>query len=153
MRFQREIATPELIEELKPLFEKHYLEIAHYQDIPLDPDYDQYVKVEGTGCLRVFTAREFIDNAEHLVGYCIFFIRPNLHYKSSLQASQDVLFIHPSFRSLGFGAKFLSFCDDELRKEGAQAVYHHVKEAHNFGPLLKKLGYQLVDLIYARRLD
>lgn len=153
MRFQRETLTFSLFEEMKPLLVKHFHEIAHYQDIVLDPAIDQYIAMEKCGALRVFTAREFVDGTEMLAGYCIFFIRPNLHYQSSLQASQDILFVHPAFRHAGFGKKFISFCDDELKKERVQAVYHHVKKAHNFGPLLESLGYQLVDLIYSRRLD
>lgn len=153
MRFQRETLTPSLFEEMKPLLEKHFKEIAHYQDIALDPAIDQYLAMEKCGALRVFTAREFVDGIEMLAGYCIFFIRHNLHYKQSLQASQDIIFIHPAFRNAGFGTKFISFCDEELRKEGVQVVYHHVKTAHNFGPLLERLDYQLVDLIYGRRLD
>lgn len=150
MRFQREIATPDFCDELKPLLQKHYLEIAHYQDIPLDPDFGQYVKSEEIGMLRCFTAR---DETSKLCGYAIFFVRKNLHYRSSLQAVQDILFLSPEHRNAGFGARFISFCDSELKKESVQAVYHHVKEAHNFGPLLEKIGYKLVDLIYARRLD
>lgn len=153
MRFQRETLTPALYDELKPLLEKHFHEIAHYQDIPLDPAIEQYLSIEKMGALRVFTCREFVDYEETLIGYAVFFVRPNLHYKNSLQASQDILFIHHAFRHAGFGAKFLSYCDGELKKEGVQVVYHHVKQAHNFGPLLERLGYELVDLIYGRRLD
>ncbi len=133
---------------MKPLLEKHYKEIAHYSDIELDPDYDAYVKMESMGAVRVFTAR---DDAGILVGYAIFFVRYNIHYKKSLQAHQDILFVDPARR--GIGAKLIQWSDEQLRAEGVQAVYHHVKSAHNFGPLLERIGYQLVDLIYARRLD
>lgn len=153
MRFQRETLTHSLYEEMKPLLEKHFHEIAHYQDIPLDPAIDQYLMLEKCGALRVYTCRALVDKIETLVGYCLFFVKANLHYKTSLQAAQDILFVHPSFRNIGFGEKFLSYCDDELQKERVQVVYHHVKQAHNFGPLLEKLGYALVDLIYGRRLD
>lgn len=150
MKFQRETATPEFCEELKPLLSKHYLEIAHYQDIPLDPAFDQYCALEKAGALRVFTCR---DETSRLIGYCIFFVKHNLHYQGSLQAVQDILFIDPEFRNAGFGARFIDFCDSQLRSEGVQVSYHHVKKAHNFGPLLEKLGYLEVDLIFGRRLD
>jgi hypothetical protein len=150
MRFQREILTKDLCAELGPLLEKHYLEIAHYQDIPLDPDFDQYIRMEDIGLVRCFTVR---DGNGELKGYAIFFVKKNIHYKSSLQASQDVIFLDQECRKTGQGAKFIDYCDHMLKLENAQAVYHHVKEAHNFGPLLEKLGYKLVDLVYARRLD
>lgn len=149
MQFRREQII-NLIPELLPLLEKHYLEIAHYQDIALKPDWDTYRKIEEANLLRCFTVR---DDLDVLIGYCFFFIKKNIHYSDSLQASQDVLFLHPDYRKNHIGSKFLEWCDDQLRDEGIQVVYHHVKEAHNFGKLLERLDYKLVDLIYSRRLD
>lgn len=148
MQFKREILTQELVSEMIPLLVLHYGEIAHYKDIPLDPDYDQYIKLENAGVLRAFTAR---DESNALIGYALFFIKSNIHYKSSLQALQDILFVRPDKRGIGF--RFIPWCDEMLRAENIQVVYHHVKEKHNFGKLLSKIGYELVDLIYARRLD
>lgn len=146
--FKRETANSELFHELMPLLEKHYHEIAHYKDIPLDPDFEQYEKLEQIGALRAFIAR---DELGAMVGYAVYFIRHNIHYRSSLQALQDILFIDPERR--GFGAKFILWCDQQLKAEGVQITYHHVKAAHNFGAMLERLGYRLVDLIYTRRLD
>ena len=131
-----------------PLLEKHWSEIAHFKDVKLDPDWEQYERLEQAGVLRVFVAR---DHAGIMVGYAVYFVRHNPHYRQSLQALQDILFIDPTRR--GFGAKFILWCDEQLRSEGVQATYHHVKAKHNFGAMLERLGYQLVDLIYARRLD
>ncbi len=149
MHFQREY-LPAIFEEIKPLISKHYLEIAHYQDIPLNPDWDAYKNAEDAGAIRAFTVRN-ADMA--LIGYQIFFVKHNIHYKSSKQASQDILFIDPDYRRSSVGYNFIDWCDSQLREEGVQAVYQHVKAEHNFGPLLEKLDYKLVDLIYARRLD
>lgn len=147
MTFARERAQ-DILDEILPLLKSHYDEIAHFKDIPLEPDFEKYLKLEELDGIRVYTAR---DENQKLIGYSVFFLSHNIHYKSSLQAVQDVLFIHPSNR--GSGAKFILWCDDQLKKDGVQAVYQHVKAAHNFGPLLERFGYQLVDLIYSRRLD
>src|SRR5689334_18451912 len=85
--FARETLTTELVDELLPLLRAHYLEIAHYQDIELDPDWDAYAVVQQNNALRVFTARQ--DGK--LVGYCAFFLRKNMHYRKSLQAVNDVI--------------------------------------------------------------
>lgn len=134
-------------EEAMPLLQAHWREIAHYQDIPLDPDYASYRALDAAGALRTFCARD--EGA--LVGYAVFVVRPNMHYRSSLQALQDILYLSPSHR--GQGLQFIRWCDEQLKTEGVQAVYHHVKVSHNFGPALERIGYQLVDLIYTRRLD
>ncbi len=147
MNYQREVLTPELYVEMYPLLEEHWAEVAHYKDIKLNPDIELYLSIQDKGMLRLFTARK--ENGE-LVGYNLFFIKHNGHYKQSLNASQDIIFVRKTQR--GFGLKFIEWCDDQLRIEGIDVVYHHVKAAHNFGPKLEKQGYELVDLIYAKKL-
>jgi hypothetical protein len=138
----------DVIPELKKLIPAHYEEVSRDHDIPLNPDWDKYMQLQDNGCVRVFTAR---DEFGELIGYNVFFVHKNLHYQSSVQASQDVIYIDKEKR--GFGRRFIDWCDVQLGAEGVQKVYHHVKAKHNFGPMLEKLGYELADLVYARRLD
>lgn len=165
VRFACEPLTESLWNEALPLLHKHWEEIAHYSDIPLDPDRPVYEASQDAGILRVFTARDdstddasyvsdatFTRRVKPLLGYAIFFVRPSPHYKGSVQAAQDVLYLDKSVRG-GTGYKFIAWCDDQLRAEGVQAVYHHVKAAHDFGKLLERQGYELVDKIFAKRLD
>ena len=135
-------------DEAKPLLEKHYQEIAHFKDIPLDPDWPAYIEMLKVGALRCYSAR---NSEGQLVGYAVFVVRRALHYVTSIQAFQDILFILPEYR--GRGKKFILWCDEQLKSEGVQLVYHHIKAEHNFGPMMKRIGYSLVDLIYYRRLD
>lgn len=138
----------DVINEITPLLHDHYKEIAHYQDIELKPDWGKYKTLEENGTLRIYTAR----NSEGiLIGYAVFMVIKNIHYRDSLQALQDILFIRRENR--GSGGRLIKWCDEQLKAEGVQVVYHHVKAAHNFGPLLERMGYSLVDLIYAKRLD
>lgn len=148
MTFQKEELTPDLFAELLPLLNAHYKEIAHHQDIPFDPNLAGYKALSDEGALRIFTARA--DDRE-LIGYSVYFLRNNLHYQSSLQAVQDILYVRPDSR--GIGARLIKWCDTQLKRDGVQVVYQHVKAAHNFGPMLERFGYELVDLIYSRRLD
>lgn len=145
VKFQKELFK-DVYEEAIPLVQKHYDEIAHYKDIPLDPDIEVYKKMEDAGIVRVFTARK----AEKLIGYAVFIVKYNPHYKASLQAIQDVIFIDPQSR--GVGKKFIQWADEQLfTNDNVQVVYHHVKTAHNFGTMLERMGYTLIDLIYGRR--
>lgn len=138
----------DLINDIKPLIERHWKEIAHYDDIPLDPDYEKYIELDELGVLRCFTAR-----SSELVGYIFYLVHYNPHYKSSLQAVQDILYVTPSSRGAFLGIKILRFANNELRNEGVQVEYQHIKAKHNFGPMLEREGYELVDLVYAKRLD
>jgi hypothetical protein len=55
--FQRERSV-DLWPEITPLLEQHWQEIAHYKDIPLDPDVERYNAMDEQGLLRCFTARD-----------------------------------------------------------------------------------------------
>ena len=145
--FQTERITDSFLAELVPLFKAHWKEVAHYEDIPLDPDLDKYRLFDKLGVLRIYTARL----AGALIGYSIFIVQPHPHYQGSIYANNDIIFISPERR--GFGRKFIAWCDDELRKDGVRVVAHHVKAAHNWTPMLFRMGYELQDLICTRRLD
>jgi len=149
MKFQRELAQ-DVFEEMIPLLKKHWEEIAHFKDIPLNPDVELYYQMEDAGTLRVYTAR---TEEGKLVGYCVFFLRNNLHYRSSFQALQDVLFIDPDHRGM-FGAKFILWCEGQLEYEGVQVVFQHIKVAtQKTVELMKRLGYEPIDIILGKRLD
>jgi GNAT superfamily N-acetyltransferase len=138
-------------DEVFPLLRLHKDEVAHYQDIELDPDIEAYNRAEELGMVRVFTVR----TDGKLIGYIAYFVRPNMHYRKSLQAVQDVLFLHPDYRRGRVGMELIAFADRRLAEEGVQATYQHVKckPGLNFGPLLERLGYECVDHIWAKRLD
>lgn len=145
MKFKREFVQ-DVIEEIKPLIRKHFAEIALFQDIPLDPNYEAYALVEKVGALRIFTARS--DEGE-LQGYAFFFVRQHIHSKNSIQATQDLLFIDPNHR--GAGLKFIRFCEGELKQEGVDVIYQTVTTRCNFELMLVRLGYELTEKIYTRR--
>lgn len=148
LTFQRERAH-ELLDEARPLFEAHYAEIAHYQDIPLDINEAAYMHLEESGLLRCFTARYNGD----LVGYCVFLVRQNLRYSSSIQANQDILFVDKSRRGALIGKRLLAFCEERLKAEGVQVVYQHAKINSTVGPFFEAVGYEAIDMIYGKRLD
>jgi len=150
MKFQEEIFT-DLQDEVYDLLQIHYKEVAHYLDIPLEPDWETYKKLESIGNLATYTVRDFSNT---LIGYSVFFLRHNIHYKSSYQAVQDIIYVDPNYRKSGIGSELIEYCDQMLADKGVQVVYHHVKQSKNFGPkILEPQGYELIDLIYGKRLD
>ena len=146
--YQAERAS-DIWEEIQGLLQAHYEEIAHYQDIPLDPDQEAYMAAEAQGQLRVYTVRD----TTKLVGYGVFFVKRNIHYRSSIQAVQDILFLSPEYRKGRVGVRLIQHAEKALAAEGVQAVYHHVKRTNQVGRLLARLGYELIDEVYGKRLD
>ena len=133
-------------DEIVPLLKDHWREVAHYRDVPLDPDKEFYHKADEFGRVRVFTARK----GDRLVGYAIYFVGPEVHYRSLKQATQDLVFVSKEHR--GFGVAFMRWCDERLREEGVDTVLCHVKAAHDYGVVFERMGYELVDKVYYRRL-
>ncbi len=153
LKLQRERFDPWYAEAL-PLLEKHRLELAHYTDIPLDVDVPGYLAAEAAGTLRVFTARLDRGPSEPLtlIGYALFFVRANPHYQSSLQAVQDVLYLDPDQRKGAAGLGLINFVEQELRREGVEVIYHHVKKEHpTLGRLLVHRGYEEIESVFAKR--
>lgn len=146
--FATEPLSQRLFDEALPLLQRHWREVAHFQDIGLEPDFALYEAAARAGILRFFTVR----SESLLYGYAVFFVRPNPHYKQSLQAAQDVLYVDPILRGLT-SAKFIRYCDAQLEAEGVEVVRHHLKAAHNHERLMAKLGYEVEDIIYVRRLN
>ncbi len=146
--FRQEIFSS-ISDELQPLLEAHYHEVASYSDIPLHIDYAKYYAAEMHGMLRVYTVR--LDDA--LVGYASFSLCTSLHCCDSTQAHHDSLYLDPSQRTGRTARLFIDWCDQRLKAEGVQVVSQSVRSTHDYGPLLKTLGYELKSHTYARRLD
>lgn len=145
---QRERAH-DLWDEIDELIKDHYHEIAHYQDIPLSPDREKYEKAEDNNRFRIYTVRR----EGKLVGYAAFFIGYSIHYSTSFQAVQDVLFITPSERRGSLGMRLIKYTEEELKKDGVEVIYQHVKEGHPaLQCLLERRGYKAVDTILCKRI-
>ena len=153
MRFALEPYSEKLVQEMRPLWDQHFKEISANLDIPLDPDLGVYSRCQTNGTLRIFTARLGSGWESTLVGYNVFFVAMNPHYKSSKQANQDILFLDEELRKGLVGYKFLKWCDLQLKNEKVQVIYHHIKAVHDFGHILERMGYKLTDLIYSKRMD
>jgi GNAT superfamily N-acetyltransferase len=139
----------DVLEAIKPLLHEHWEEVAHYPDIPLQPNWPWYEGAEAAGTLRIYTARVRFA----LVGYCTYVVGPGLHYASITYANQDILFLEPEHRRGRTGRDLVRFTERELKAEfGHVVVLQHVKVKHNFGPMLVRDGYEPIDTVYGKRL-
>lgn len=143
--FQRELYV-DIIEEALPLLTKHWEEIAWRRDkVPLSIADDVYRIIEHQGQLICFSARK----GGLLVGYANFFLRPNPHYNQTMFATNDVIYVSPSYRGIT-GTKFTDFIEDELKALGAQVISYHVKEQLDWGSMLKRKHFDKVDSIWLK---
>jgi hypothetical protein len=93
------VAVEELhrcLEELKPLFDPHWRELAVNQDkVPLCPNYPLYLQREAAGEVLCVVARE----RGAVVAYFVGFIAPGMHYMTCLTLTMDIFWLHPDYRA------------------------------------------------------
>lgn len=132
---------------MAPLLAKHFHEIAKFKEFPPQPNVEHYTALEKAGILRIFTARE----GGKLIGYSVFNVINHPHFRGATQAHEELLFLDPDQRKGMVGAGMISFCDSQLKDEGVKVIYHSVSKERDFSPILERMGYELSDRIYSRR--
>ena len=143
--FQKEPLFP-FADEAMTLFKEHYDEIAERTDvIELDPDYERYQKLYDMGILEIHTARE--DGK--LIGYSLWMIVNHIHYKKSITASSDVLYIHPNSRKGLLGYKFIKWTTEQIKERKPQRILFHMKPFLDYGHLLERMGGKYFEKTYS----
>ena len=142
--FQKEPPEP-FAREAVELFQKHYEEVAERQDvIALDPDIIRYKRLYKANAMEIHTAR---DDGK-LIGYSIWFVTNHIHYKQSVTASSDVVYISPDYRKGMFGYKFLKWTTEEIKKRDPQRIIFHIKPFLDFGKIVERLGGHYFEKTY-----
>ena len=131
-----------------PLMLDHWREIALHQDrFPLNPDYERGLALERAGQLAAYTAR---DEGHYLWGYAVFITGPHVHYQDCMVANCDLFYLDPALRHGTAGARYLKFCDAQLAALGIHRIIHRVKAAHDWSPILARMGYAETERIFER---
>lgn len=143
-RFEfNEVKFGDVIDEARPLLERHWNEIARNKDlISLDPDYERYAMLDEAGKLCVCIARE---NGT-LVGYACYIVDYHLHYKSTLWAVSDIFWLAPECRKAGVGMRLFKFVESVLHDRGVIVMHTTFKVAHPAaGRLLEAMGHATIE--------
>lgn len=116
-----------------------------YRAAPLNPDIQQFLRLEELGRSRYFTARE---NGV-LAGHLYFIVHPDRHTQT-LTAVEDFFFFLPAYRKGGNALKLLRFAVDTLKAEGVLQVGMSSKLTgkKDIDPFLKRVGFRHVANFY-----
>ena len=137
----------ELLGELKPLLPLHWEELALDKDkVPLDPQFDIYIRREAAGEVMMVTARRDGE----LVGYFIGFVAPGLHYKTCLTLIMDIFFIRPDARNGFAGVKLFKAVEKEARRRGVQRMIVGSKMHADASVLFERLNYLPVETYFSK---
>ena len=143
--FQKESLYP-FVHEAMDLFDKHYKEIAERTDvIKLDPDLARYEFFVANEMLEVHTIRKDGE----LIGYSLWFVSNHIHYKNSVTACSDVLFISPNQRKGSTGIKFIKWSLEKIKERNPQRIMFHVKDHVDYSPIIKRMGAKHFESVYS----
>jgi len=134
-------------DDMKPLLEKHWEMVALNQGtIKLNPDWQEYARLDAAGILRIFTARQDGE----LVGYCVLIVNRSLHYKDHIFANNDVVFVLPDHRAGATGYKLVKYAEDHCRENGISLLNINTKVHIPFDDLMVGMGFDFIERIYSK---
>jgi len=137
---------PAFLDEVQPLLPLHWEELALNKDqVPLAPQFDEYLRRDAAGGVLVVTLREL----GQLVGYFVGFIAPGLHYRTCLTLTLDIFWLHPSHRGKMGGVKLFRTVEAEARRRGVQRMFVGSKCHQDASFLFERLGYERVEVHYS----
>lgn len=137
----------ERLEELKPLFPRHWEELALNKDhVPLDPQYDIYLARDAMGEVLFVAGRE----AGRLVAYFVGFVAPALHYRTCLTLTEDIFYVLPEKRGEGAGVHLFKAVEAEAKRRGVERMFVGSKLHRDASWLFEKLGYIEVERYYSK---
>jgi GNAT superfamily N-acetyltransferase len=136
----------EVLEELKPLLPTHWAELAlNKEKVPLDPQYDIYLKRDALGEVLFVALRE----TGRLVGYFVGFVAPGLHYRTCLTLTMDIFYVWPECRGGGGGFILFKAVQAEAKRRGVRRMFVGSKLHKDASWLFEKLGYEEVERYYS----
>ena len=142
-----------LDEGVEDLLFKHWQEVAMDRErIPLDPDWDRARQLERDKVLWTAALRR----GGRLIGYNSMCVHPHIHYRSTLHAVNDVVYVDPAERGAA-GVRLVRGTEALLKPMGVVKVIYHTKLApiggkHTVGDLLSVLGYTHFENLYCKLL-
>jgi hypothetical protein len=94
-----------------------------------------------------FTARD----GEKLIGYSVWFLDAHIHYADALVASNDVIFVHKSYRKgSSVGTDLITYSERMLKQIGVNKALWHIKFDHDWSAILRRRGYANEDFIVGK---
>lgn len=138
----------EVFEKISKMFEKHYEELSVSKGFKLNPDYDIYIEADKRNTLKIITAQE----DEEIIGYIVYFIGLNLHYKDCLLATEDIYYLKPEYRKGLIGPRMFVFAEKYLKSIGVNMVRYSTKTHLDNSKLFEFLGCNFIEKVFTKEL-
>lgn len=137
---------------IDPLLESHYDELCTDKAMVLNPDWERYAAMLAAGNLVMVAA--FDDDRPgfgNCVGYTFCFLSPHIHYKDTLVAWNDVLFLHKDYRTGSAGSRLMKATALACAQRGVKKLLWHAKPGTALDTIMAKRR-PLFEKVYAQDL-
>ena len=136
-----------LLDEIRAIAQQHWAELAEDRDLyELDVDEDLYRGAHARGILQATTVRD--DNGV-LIAYHVIGVRRHPHRKT-LMSSDFVSFVRPNLPNrVWILLAMYRHSRDSLIAQGVKYLCFRVKLKRDFGPMLRRLGFEPLEMAYA----
>ena len=141
----------DFIVEFAGLLKPHMTEINVTERLGFEfrPDYFRYVRLQEAGVFLVVTCR---DN-DKLIGYCVMSIMPHIRYQACKIATEDLYYIVPEYRGKGLGKRLFEETEKVLKEQGVNQVVFSTKTYSDNSHIFEKLGYELFEKHFTKRIS
>lgn len=131
----------------RQLLKRHHAEIAlDQEEVDYAPDWARYEVLDKLGQLSITTLR----SQGIIVGYCVMHVMPELHYKTTLTATMDIMWVAPEYRENMGGLRLMRAVEAELRRRGVKRVYMGSKLHKDISKIFKAMGYVPIELWFSK---
>lgn len=142
-------AWSDALPEISKFWPEHWREVAlHQEEIPLDPDFDEYARIEKAGQLHVTVVR----HSGKVVGYAVVIIRRHLHYRRSLSGYFDLYFLAPAHRRGWTGVRLFRHVEKAMRQRGVERLFTGTKLSLDASKIFERLGWEETERLHTKLL-
>lgn len=138
----------ECFDNVFELLKDHYDEVETLKDLQLNPDYCIYFEADKKNLVKVILCED--DNK--LIGYIVFFVGPNLHYKHCLIATEDIYYLKPEYRKGRTGIKMFQFAEKYLKSIGINMIRYSTRTKLDNSKLFEYLGCNFIEKVFIKRI-
>jgi hypothetical protein len=129
---------------IAPMLPAHFEEVCWSRErFTLNPRLEVYEALEKADALHTWLL--MVDGI--CVGYSLWFVQPNLHYRDTLWAANDLIYIQPEHRH-EHTRWFVEATHDALRSLGVDGATYHMKTFKPFASLMHKVGAEHFENLY-----
>jgi GNAT superfamily N-acetyltransferase len=130
-----------ITEEIKHLHRAHWNETeGHRHQLPLQPDYETFIRYEQAGRYLLFTVR----SEGKLLGNCAMYLDKSAHTQT-LIATEDTLYLLPEARRGTIAKRFVRYVENAMKLLGVREINITVKTVNKAARFFRLLGYRHVE--------